>query len=321
MLAAGSGAGAVPPAPKASRFCSASCETSAVGGPNDGGAPVQKAGGMPHADHGWNMLAPAAAVSGTGPVTPEAGPVEAPTPGSMKLPSRLSRRGWRISQGVPQSLGVCIPGWFVQIGVSSVGGKFDTDALGLCGTRSSQPGVGGKPPRSLRLPVAGPALSLPRRVPRWPQLLPTDPGGSGELGAKRPPIAFGDSGDGNGSEAWALGTSRVALGSAGAGVGSSLSNAGRACASFAAPAPGKYVMISRPFDPSTRNSDGCEARKCLRPWSVFFKYKREPGESATPNMLSSSGDFPGMLMCCRHSSKTFCRVTPKASISSSWLWS
>lgn len=135
---------------------------------------------------------------------------------------RPAKCRWReTSKGVPQSLGVFIKvvpslSMFenVAFGLSGSFGSF-TSAMGItgmsktrssiCGVGGKGAGVGGKPPRSLMWPVRGPALWLPRRVPRYAQLLSTDPGGIGEtvlLGGH----AIGDSGEavGNGKEAFAL---------------------------------------------------------------------------------------------------------------------
>mmetsp|Transcript_51554 Transcript_51554/g.112285 ORF Transcript_51554/g.112285 Transcript_51554/m.112285 type:complete len:262 (+) Transcript_51554:1302-2087(+) len=232
----------------------------------------------------------------------------------------------------------------VAFGLSGSFGSF-TSAMGItgmsrtrssiCGVGGKGAGVGGKPPRSLMWPVRGPALWLPRRVPKYAQLLSTDPGGMGEtalLGAH----AIGDSGEavGNGKEALAFGIAwlgaaftarggrlRLSIGAIASifmgstFTGSSEGGQGGWLSDLQA---GRYVMISLPLEPSTLNSLGHEDRKCFKPWSVFFKYKREPGDRATPSILRSNLAFPSMLMCCRHSSRTCCLVIPKASISSSW---
>mmetsp|Transcript_33290 Transcript_33290/g.79827 ORF Transcript_33290/g.79827 Transcript_33290/m.79827 type:complete len:207 (-) Transcript_33290:783-1403(-) len=188
---------------------------------------------------------------------------------------------------------------------------------------SSICGVGGKPPRSLMLPLIGPALSLLRRVPRLPQLLPrVGMGDTTLLGC----VARGDSGGGTVRVADTFANRAVRSGSPASWLGSSFGSMGSHCfnrSDFcgASALAGTYVMSSRPFEPSTRNSLGYEARKCFRPWSVFFKYSREPGDSATPSMLRSNSALPGILMCCRHSSSTCCLVIPSASASSSWQFS
>mmetsp|Transcript_31473 Transcript_31473/g.68947 ORF Transcript_31473/g.68947 Transcript_31473/m.68947 type:complete len:226 (-) Transcript_31473:941-1618(-) len=82
---------------------------------------------------------------------------------------------------------------------------------------------------------------------------------------------------------------------------------------------GRYVMHSRPLAPSTWNSCGYCAKKCLRPWSVFFRYVRDACDRATPSMLRSRTPLPGDLMCSRHSLTTCSRVTPEASNSSTCL--
>jgi len=34
---------------------------------------------------------------------------------------------------------------------------------------------------------------------------------------------------------------------------------------------GRYVMLSRPFAPSTASTCGCFSKNCLRPWSVLLR--------------------------------------------------
>mmetsp|Transcript_126290 Transcript_126290/g.357165 ORF Transcript_126290/g.357165 Transcript_126290/m.357165 type:complete len:260 (-) Transcript_126290:342-1121(-) len=80
---------------------------------------------------------------------------------------------------------------------------------------------------------------------------------------------------------------------------------------------GRYETHSRPLAPSTENSCGYCERKCFSPWSVFFKYRRTPCDSATPSMLRRSWPLPGDAMYSRHSIITCSFVTPDASHSSS----